>query len=65
MDRKRQKEQAQEEAERESTRQLMAEVAQEKNLQSEAQIARADQLILYRKGLIRDFHSALAYSKVR
>jgi hypothetical protein len=64
LSRKRRKEQEKEEAERQATNQLLTEVAQEKKAQSEAQIARANQLILYRKGLIRDFHSALAYSKM-
>jgi hypothetical protein len=64
LDRKRQKEREKEEGEKEATRQLLQEVTQEKRAQSEAQIARANQLMLYRKGLIRDFHSSLAYSKV-
>jgi len=62
--RKRCQQRAKEEGELESTRQLLEEVTQEKKAASEAQIARAKQLMLYRKGLIRDFHSALAYSKM-
>jgi len=65
LDRKQRKEQEKVEAEKEETRKLVQEMEDAKKQQSAETIDRANKLMLYRKGLIRDFHGALAYSKVQ
>lgn len=42
----------------------MKDIKSSKDAYSEEQIARANKLSLYRKGLIKDLHSAMAFSKM-
>ena len=43
---------------------LLAEIHAEKDRTSKEELARAKRQMLYRKGLIRDFHAAMANSKM-
>jgi len=64
LEKKRKQEREKEQREKEDTEQLLAEMRADDEKTSQEQIARANKLMLYRKGLIRDFHAAMAYSKV-
>lgn len=64
MERKRKKEAQKLQNEADETKQLLEEVKAENDRKSEEWATRAKKLMLYRKGLIRDFHAAMANSKM-
>jgi len=64
LERKKEKEEQREQAEKESLEELMTSIKCGRDNHSAEQTARAKKLMLYRKGLIKDFHSAMAFSKM-
>jgi uncharacterized protein with WD repeat len=64
IDKKRKAEAAKKQKELDDANRLMAEAAAEKDQSSKEELGRAKRQMLYRKGLIRDFHAAMANSKM-
>ncbi|ODN00363.1 hypothetical protein Ocin01_06329 [Orchesella cincta] len=64
LDRKKAQEEEKERAEQEGLKQLQQTIKASRDAYSEEQTDRAKKLLLYGKGLIKDFHSALGFSKM-
>jgi len=64
LDRKKKEQQAKETAELEFNKTMVAEMRAEKERESGEALEKAKKMMLYRKGLIKDLHSAMATSKL-
>jgi len=64
LERKKAQEEEKERAEAEGLKQLQQTIKSNRDAYSDEQTARAKKLLMYGKGLIKDFHSALGFSKM-